>query len=176
MRILPRFLAHRGWTTDERGSMPFAVLVATVVLVVSSAVSSSIMWQIKSVATTQSEQDAAWAADNAVNIAMERLATVEPSMLAGVDPPGFRTTVAPNLNPPSGLGYLAMDGATGQTLRWWLQKSSRPEQITLFAQGRGGLSNQTANHTVAVTLIYDYDRATWIPQTLTDTTKNVPVT
>lgn len=148
--------------------MPFALMTAGVVMVISASVGSSVAWQLRIVSSQQAEQDAQWAALNAVNLGMQRLSTIDPATLAASNPTGVSTTIAPSTAPPAGLPFLEQVGSVGVSLRWWVQKSAVPENITLFAQGQGGMSNQLADDVIAVVLRYDYTLGAWVQVSMRD--------
>jgi hypothetical protein len=161
------------WQRDDRGSLPLAILFATIVLLISTVVGSSVAWQLKTITQQENAQDARWAATSAINIALERMSLATPAMIAVADPPGVATTAAPSLLPPASMPYLET-GATGAAARWWVQRTLDTNVVVLFAQGRAGLDMTPAYDALTLVLTYNPAQGLWIPGTIQAAPDGVP--
>jgi len=150
---------------NDRGSMPFAILVAGVSLVISTLIGSAVAWQAKAVYNEQSIQDAHWAATSAINMGLEQLSVIDPE--SNPDFIGVPVTTS-ETDPPADLEWMQTP-TDGVQLRWWVQKTSTKTNIILHAQGRAGKVSP-AQDTSAVDLTYDYARAAWVTTAVRGTT------
>ena len=142
----------------DDGSLPFALPVTGVVLAISTFLMSLVAWQVKSQTTTANNQDARWAAISAINLGMQRLATVaSPSDLAQQADIPITTS---DTTVPVTAEWLATP-ARGVRLHWWVQTTSDPAIINLYGEGKAGFKDPVITSLV-LTVRYDYAVHAWI--------------
>lgn len=114
---------------NDRGSIPFAMLVVVVTILTSAMLASTLTWQARSASREQARQDARWAADSATSLAIERLSITTP-LLQGV-PVVDRIPTTPDQGPP----WRSMPSGTSQ-MRWFVLPGLNANDITVVAEGR----------------------------------------
>lgn len=147
----------RGFATrfrDERGSIPFAMLVVVVTILTTSMLATTLTWQARSASREQARQDARWAADSATSLALERLSSTTP-LLAGV-PVVDRIPTSPDQGPP---WNRAPD--TSSAMRWYAVRSTNVNDITVIAEGRT-TDNYPVTYASVIAMRYDFGAGGWV--------------
>lgn len=184
------------FTTDNRGSMPFAILLSGLVMIIATTTGSAVAWQTSTVTNQHGGQDARWAANNAVNVAMQCLSTVTPGWTPSVSLPCFdgqplkviaETDAVPDQNdwPWLEMPHGTVNDSTstavdspmeGVAFRWLaVRKTVDTPVISIIGQGRSGYGTSPAHDTVGVTLTYDYSTGAWTPGSVVSL-QDVPTT
>ena len=139
---------------DDRGSIPFAMLVVVVTILTSAMLATTLTWQARSAAREQARQDARWAADSATSLAIERLSTTT-QLLQGI-PVVDRVPTTPDQGPP----WKRMPDQTSQ-MRWFVLPGANANDITVVAEGRTQ-DVLPVTHATVIAMRYDFGAGGWV--------------
>ena len=139
---------------DDRGSLPFAMLVAMVTILTSAMLGTTLAWQARSADREQAIQDARWAADSAVSVAMDRMSSTN-RLLRGVP-------VADRAPTSSAQGPAWRTTASQKTqMRWFVIPGTNSNNVMLIAEGRT-TDQVPLVYTTVIDMTYNFGAGRWI--------------
>lgn len=139
---------------NEKGSIPFAMLVAVITVVTSSMMAATLTWQARAAARENALQDARWAADSAANVALERLAVANP-LLTGIP-------ITQNVPATPSVGPVWRTTPTPETaMRWFVVRAPGSNDISVFAEGRTS-GDYPVVHTTIMSMRFDRSANRWV--------------
>lgn len=138
---------------DDRGSLPFAMLVAMVTILTSAMLGTTLAWQARSADREQAIQDARWAADSAVSVAMDRMSSTN-RLLRGVP-------VADRAPTSSAQGPAWRTTASEKTqMRWFVIPGTSSNNVMLIAEGRT-TDRVPLVYTTVIDMSYNFGSGRW---------------